>query len=53
MKVLVCGSRTYDNIVRVYATLDGLHASHRITLLIHGDATGAAARARGGDQAVA
>lgn len=43
MKVLVCGGRTYTNLVVIFETLDSLHekAEGGITLLIQGGAGGA------------
>lgn len=41
MKVVVCGGRDYRDRAAVYAFLDKLHAEHGITLIIHGDASGA------------
>lgn len=45
MRVLVCGGRNYSNTQHVYATLDMLHAQHRISVIIEGGATGADTRA--------
>lgn len=42
MKVLVCGGRSYSDRKRVFEVLDYLHDNRaKITLLIHGAATGA------------
>lgn len=41
MRVLVCGGRNYDDIRKVYAVLDKLHAEAGIDCLIHGGARGA------------
>ena len=39
--VLVCGGRDYEDIDRVYAVLDGIHAKAPIASIIHGGAKGA------------
>lgn len=41
MRVLVCGGRDYDNQSDLYMTLDRMHRSTPITLVIHGGASGA------------
>lgn len=45
-RLLVTGGRTYSDAVKVYRTLDGLHARLRFTDLIQGGASGADALAR-------
>lgn len=39
--VLVCGGREYEDRVKVYITLDALHAKSPVTMIIHGMARGA------------
>ncbi len=46
MKILVCGGRRYSNYQFVNSVLNDLHASRKITCLVHGDATGADALAK-------
>ena len=41
MKILVCGGRDYDDQHFVFASLDRLHASKGVSIVIHGDAPGA------------
>lgn len=41
MRVLVCGGRDFDDINLLNETLDKLHATKRIKLIIHGAARGA------------
>jgi hypothetical protein len=41
MKLLVTGGRSFSNRTLLFATLDGLHADHVFTTLIHGGASGA------------
>lgn len=41
MKILVCGSRKYNDIKKVYETLDKLDATYQITAVVHGAASGA------------
>ena len=41
MRVLVCGSRDYDDSITLSDELTLWHSEHGITLLIHGDAKGA------------
>lgn len=41
MKVLVCGGRRFTNAPLLSSIMDALHAERRISVLIHGDATGA------------
>lgn len=41
MRLLVCGGRDYADKERVFETLDRVHTKRQITLLIHGQATGA------------
>lgn len=41
MRVLVCGGRDFDNADLLYTTMDTLHATRRIKLVIHGAAKGA------------
>ena len=45
MKVLVCGGRGYFNAEKVNKTLDELNEEKKITVIIHGGATGADALA--------
>ena len=40
-RILVCGGRSYMNRLKVWETLDKIHAERPITLLIHGAAKGA------------
>lgn len=39
--VCVCGGRRYNNQLRVFETLDALHAERTITAVVHGAAPGA------------
>lgn len=41
MILLVCGGRDYGDHDKVSATLDAIHRDERVTLLIHGAASGA------------
>lgn len=41
MRVAVTGSRNYRDRARVFSVLDQVHAQTPITLLVHGDGTGA------------
>lgn len=41
MRVLVCGGRTYSDIVRVFCVLDKLHVNAGIDCVIQGGAKGA------------
>jgi hypothetical protein len=41
VKVLVTGGRSFSNRTLLFAVLDGLHADHVFTTLIHGGASGA------------
>lgn len=41
MKVIVCGGRDYNDKDEVFNALDRAHAKKRITVVIHGGATGA------------
>ena len=41
MRVLVCGGRAYADWDRLSGALDEIHAARPISLIIHGDATGA------------
>jgi YspA, cpYpsA-related SLOG family len=41
MIVLICGGRNYDDVDRLNAVLDELHARHGLTVVIHGGARGA------------
>lgn len=41
MRLLVTGSRDFDDRDLMWSVLDRLHAEHHFTLLIHGDARGA------------
>lgn len=41
MRVLVCGGRSYYDTKAIYNFLNEFHKTHKIDLLIHGDATGA------------
>jgi hypothetical protein len=40
MRLLVCGGRDYTDRLRVWRTLDAMHARDRIVVLIHGNAEG-------------
>lgn len=44
--VLVCGDRNWSDREALYRALDGLHADHRITRLVEGEAKGADTMAR-------
>lgn len=46
MRVLVCGSRDYDDYARVFMELDIVHSRTPITLVIEGEARGADLLAR-------
>ena len=41
MRVLVCGGRDFDDIGKVFRTMDELHAFYRFSTVIHGAARGA------------
>ena len=41
MKVIVCGGRSYNDKIMVYETLSAIHREQPISILMHGDATGA------------
>lgn len=41
MKVLVCGGRTYSRKKRLFEVLDFFHKRAPISLIVHGDASGA------------
>lgn len=41
MRVLVCGGRNYNNMIRVFNELDFIHTQTPITAIVHGDASGA------------
>jgi hypothetical protein len=41
MKILVCGGRNYSDEHSVYNFLDEIHKSRKVSLVIHGGATGA------------
>jgi hypothetical protein len=41
MRIAVTGGRRHTNFKKVVETLDELHSQNRITVLAHGDATGA------------
>jgi len=45
MRLLITGGRDFDDRGLMWSTLDRLHAEHRFTLLIHGDARGAGSAA--------
>ena len=41
MRVIVCGGRNYTDKNKIFKTLDIFHEKLQLTLIIHGDATGA------------
>jgi hypothetical protein len=41
MRVIVCGGRDYADAAHINRTLDAIHGETPITVLIHGDASGA------------
>ena len=45
--ILVCGGRNYADRTRAHAVLNGLHAEIRISVVAHGDASGADRMAAG------